>query len=132
MAVGNSHIVLMTPNQEKRLRDWKGTLQTDALEGLLLEDNSIVTMTSGFDETLKRWRPLLISIAFGKTEQHYKPHFNQLFSLLPMKLDKGVLQFLGATQDFSTAQRNAYVNELSQAIQRENRDVSPDGRATCD
>ncbi|KAG0007304.1 hypothetical protein BGZ82_005467, partial [Podila clonocystis] len=60
-----------------------------------------------------RTMPVLISIMFGKSSEHYKQHFMVLFKGLPFKSWEEFQEgFVGMTCDFSEAERRGFEKAL--------------------
>ena len=119
--------------QSLQQADWcssfAGPLQTDALESFVDgPGNTVLCVTSGYNELIGRTVPLACSILFGKSEQHYRQHFGYLFKSLNMKLYESndqqqdpaetdlSLRWTCMVVDFSTAQHMAFLHEFKKAI----------------
>ena len=123
--------------QSLQQADWcslfAGPIQTDALESFVDgPGNTVLCVTSGYNELIGRTVPLACSILFGKSEQHYRQHFRYLFKSLNMKLEESKEPKQGQTEtnlslswtcmvvDFSTAQHMAFLHEFKAAIRESN------------
>ena len=59
-------------------------LQSDTLEGVIHDPqysgNVDIHFTSSYDCCLQKWVPVLISLIFGRTKNHYASHWKSLFN----------------------------------------------------
>lgn len=113
MAAEDGHIVLMTDFQKDRLREKASCLQSDTVEGFVVDDHCPtvnVTMTTGFSAVINRHLPLCISILMGKSALHYAAHFTAVFKAMEMPSDFDLWEeaFLGNVCDFSDAERKGF------------------------
>ena len=116
----DGHITVQTPFMKERLMARESSLQTDSVEGFILDDNCPainLAITSGHCLLLNRHIPLLISILIGKTANHYECHFRSLFTALNMPSElvqwsNGDNAFPGNTCDFSDAERFGFEKAL--------------------
>jgi hypothetical protein len=135
----DGYIFMQTETQLQLCQRFVGPLQTDALESFVEgPGNAVLCVTSGYVETISRTVPLACTIIFGKTEDHYRKHFNHLFKSLDMVLkqtDDGdayaksgseldtkslSLSWSCMVVDFSTAQHMAFLHEFREAVVRKN------------
>ena len=116
----DGHITVQTPFMKERLMARESSLQTDSVEGFIVDDNCPainLAITSGHCLLLSRHVPLLISILIGKTANHYECHFRSLFTTLNLppelaKWSSGDNAFPGNTCDFSDAERFGFEQAL--------------------
>ena len=107
------HISLVTPFQSDRIKELSSSMQTDTIEGFLVDPdcpNANVTMTSAYDIVVDRTIPLVISILFGKKKENYQPHFAVIFKKmeLPTDVREWESSFPGNTCDFSLAEKAGF------------------------
>src|SRR5690349_15987286 len=112
-AAEDGHIILMTPFQQQRLSDNHSAVQTDTIEGFVVDTDcpvANVTMTTGFCAVLDRNIPFCISLLMGKTAAHYAAHFKTVFRFMEMPTDLLLWtdSFPGNTCDFSDAERAGF------------------------
>lgn len=111
-AQGLAHISIQTSAIAKYTSDLSTPMQSDSVHGFVVDSNFTdvnTTFTSCWSPPIQWNLPLLISIIFGKTTEHYKCHFLALLQSLPFstwaEFDAG---FPGMTCDFSDAERNGF------------------------
>jgi hypothetical protein len=74
MSASNGHIALVTPKMQSILQDAPSPIQTDSIEGFLVDEycpNINVAMSTCFCPIVNRNVPICITILFGKTSEHY-------------------------------------------------------------
>ena len=91
----------------------KYAFQTDTLERWIhdCDYNSMsVTVTSCYSKLLGKHVPVLMSITFGRTAEHYQAHFEVLFRSLAYKegFDEFKARFPGNISDFSEGERAGF------------------------
>lgn len=106
----DGHIIFITPFQKELLQNHERALQTDSIEGFVLDKycpTANVTMTTMLCEVINRNVPVCISVLLGKSAKHYAAHFRCIFAAMQMStnLDEWQDTFPGNTCDFSDAER---------------------------
>ena len=107
----------------EELKHW----ETDSVEGIITNhsDTMHVCITSTHNNIIDRWIPVLISILWQKDIEHYKIHFNVLFSqLLHKTTELGhvndpksfIEQYPGNVSDMSGAIRIAFFSSLKESF----------------
>ena len=116
------HMIFQDQAMEVLLKNMSTCLETDSVEGFISEPNLPqkinVTFTSGFDPTLGKWVPLVISILFGKSEQDYKIHWDYVFSVFESQSSSDFYEkFPGNVCDMSDALRKLFYNSLKEYME---------------
>ena len=108
----NAHLTIIDHESECIIEMNKHPYQTDSVHDFIYDssyspvttksDEVNVTITSTYDEILKKAVPICVSIMFGKTEEHYKSHFLAFLCCFPPKdtLQSFIDKFPGNTCDF--------------------------------
>ena len=110
----NACFVFQFPEMENIARDNdEYAFQTDTLERWIhdCDYNSMsVTVTSCYSKLLGKHVPVLMSITFGRTAEHYQAHFEVLFRSLAYKegFDEFKARFPGNISDFSEGERAGF------------------------
>ncbi|XXQ31559.1 Uncharacterized protein PBTT_02017 [Plasmodiophora brassicae] len=113
--------VIQTNFMRERLKARESALQSDSIEKLHIIGasrdayrNATITMTTGHCPLLQRNIPVLISLLYGKSADHYAFHFDSLFQSMqmPRNLDEWGDTFPGNTCDFSDAERAGFETAL--------------------
>ena len=116
----NAHLTMIDHEASQLIASNNFPFQTDYVHDFIddssyschtqKDDEINVTFTSTFDGLLQRAVPVVISIMFGKTSEHYKAHFMAFFKC--QNIYKTYKQFLdefsGNTCDFSDAERSGF------------------------
>lgn len=139
VSITDGHLFLQTDTQRILCTKFQGPIQTDAIESFVDgPENAVLCVSSGYIESLDRIVPLCFTIIFGKTEYHYRTHFNHLFKSLNMVLQTDIdeindptlsqtstrsLSWSCMVMDFSTAQHLAFLHEFKLAILQANKDI---------
>ncbi len=113
LSTPDAHIIMQNQDMIELVQLADSPLQTDSVEGFIVdadfEGQINVTFSSAFDCCLQKWVPVCISILFGKTSEHHKAHWSQMFQCCEDDTWKGFLDhFPGNTSDFSDAMRNGF------------------------
>ena len=95
-------------------------LQSDTIEGIIFDSEypGIVDVhfTSGFDKINCRWVPVLMSLIFGRTKEHYASHFKSLFASYGEEINSSwesfTAVFPGTTMDWSAALGAGFLEAL--------------------
>ena len=86
-------------------------LHSDTVEGVIHDaqysGNVDIHFTSSYDCYLQKWVPLLISLIFGRTKNHYASHWKSLFDSYGDEVNESwnafKIKFRGVTLDWSDA-----------------------------
>ena len=110
--VNCQHITMQSQYMVEVLREGMSGLQSDTVEGVIDDSdypsgNIAIHITSAYDRLLERWVPVLISIIFGRTKEHYMEHWKNLFKSYGDDVNQSweslCQTFPGVTVDWSTA-----------------------------
>ena len=118
LTCGHAHIIMQNQDMKELLNAGGSPLQTDTVEGFISESELVgeanVTLTSSFCFVLQQWVPVLVSILFGKSADHYNQHWKALFeSYSSSSWEEFTDVFIGNSSDFSDGIRKAFTTELS-------------------
>eukprot|EP01137_Pigoraptor_chileana_P024330 Opistho-2@92111 len=93
---------------------WKMAMLTDTTFKYFAHSDLYLCMTSVFCTTLRRWRPICVSVMSGISTNDYLQHFTTLFEAIPDEFVMDLQSIATSVVDFSEAQLNgfleAYVN----------------------
>jgi len=108
IAGGDGHIsIQMAFFLQEYIPTLKEGMQSDSVHGWVVDPhfNDVnITFTSTHCSVIERTVPVLISVMYGKSADHYEAHFLALLQSLPyMTWDDFQDQFPGMTCDFSDA-----------------------------
>ena len=93
--------------------------------------NCAIHFTSAFDYITCSWRPILITIVFGRTALHYLQHWMFLFQcfgpVVNVTWETFIKHFLGVTMDWSEAQKQSFYDAMIEHAANLNRPgLTPD------
>ena len=124
-------ITMQTQSMEQVLEQNTSGLQSDTLEGAIHEldcDGEVcIHFTSCFDPICDRWVPVLVSLLFGKSKEHFVQHWKVFFECFDACQTWADFEnsFWGVTMDWSDALGSAFLTCLCRFSQR-----FPDGNLT--
>jgi len=140
----DGHICMQNKGMLKLLSEMASPMQTDSVHGFVYyhsdalpqsflyesKDPALrskadysneeinITFTSIFDDVLGRTVPVLVSLLFGKTADHYKAHFLQLFESLQVStFEEFEEKFKGTTADMSAAELGGFMQALREFVE---------------
>ena len=86
--------------------------QTDSLEGWVQDEEyqaMTVTITAAYSKVLERHAPVLLSVTYRRTAEHYKAHFDVFLKKLGYSIfDEFKNTFPGMICDFSQAEKKGF------------------------
>jgi hypothetical protein len=100
-------------------------LQSDSVEGFIEDLNwnkdVTVTITSTYDEILKKSIIVCLTIMFGKSAKHYHKHFMAVLKSYKIEdsAELFIEKFPGNTCDFSDAERIGFFSAMTEYLQEE-------------
>ena len=113
-------ITLQSKPMKALLHEGASTLQSDTVEGAIADHdypgNVDVHFTSIYDQLLHKWNPVLISIIFGRTKEHFANHWSSLLNSLSDDVNANWKSFSekfpGVTMDWSDAMGQSFLDAL--------------------
>lgn len=129
-------ITMQSQYMKDVLAEGFSALQSDTVEGVLFEPNydGFVDLhfTSGYDYVLMRWVPVLVSVIFKRTTEHYSQHCRALFESYPSGGGWKEFEkiFKGVGIDWSTALGDAFRMELCQHANQLGHNLDDEGTSS--
>ncbi|KAF9322071.1 hypothetical protein BG006_002482, partial [Podila minutissima] len=124
---GDGHISVQSDYLRQWCLDHDCSLQSDSIHGIIKDDHFKdinITFTSAVCPFLKQPMPLMMTIMFGCTKEHYYRHFLVVVESLAFPpWDDFKAGFLGMTGDFSDAERLGFVMAIMNFYNISNDDV---------